>query len=79
MTPRILAFAGSTRRESFNKKLVASTANMVPVCSMTSRNVNFGEDGSMPIRRSAMMTCAELDTGSNSAAPWIRAKMAICK
>ena len=26
MTPRILAFAGSTRRESFNKKLVQSAA-----------------------------------------------------
>jgi chromate reductase len=26
MTPRILAFAGSTRRESFNKKLVRSAA-----------------------------------------------------
>jgi NAD(P)H-dependent FMN reductase len=27
MTPRILAFAGSTRRESFNKKLVSIAAN----------------------------------------------------
>jgi NAD(P)H-dependent FMN reductase len=29
MTPRILAFAGSTRRESFNKKLVQSAAKGV--------------------------------------------------
>ncbi len=29
MTPRVLAFAGSTRRESFNKKLVQIAANGV--------------------------------------------------
>ncbi|MNT32057.1 hypothetical protein D3C72_1679190 [compost metagenome] len=46
------------------------TANMVPVCSITSSMVSSGDVGSSPISFSAMMTWAELDTGSSSAKPW---------
>ena len=42
------------------------TANMVPVCNITSSMVSSGEVGSRPIHFSAMMTWAELDTGSSS-------------
>ena len=45
------------------------TANMVPVCSMTSSMVISGLDGSSFMIFSAAMTCAELDTGNNSHAP----------
>src|SRR5208283_1600582 len=54
------------------------TASMVPVCSMTSRKVIAGSVGSRPMSFSATMTCAELDTGSISHAPWITARMRIC-
>ena len=45
------------------------TANIVPVCSMTSSIVISGLDGFSPMSFSATMTCAELETGSNSHAP----------
>src|SRR5580658_7842715 len=45
------------------------TASMVPVCSITSRNVIAGVVGSRPMSFSAMITCAELETGSNSQNP----------
>ncbi len=51
-----------------------NTANIVPVCSMMSRNVSRGADGSRPISFSATMTWAELETGSSSAAPWMTAR-----
>ena len=52
---------------------------MVPVCSMTSSKVIAGEVGSMPIRRSATITCAELETGNSSARPCTMARMITCK
>ena len=45
------------------------TAAIVPVWSMTRRKAISGVDGSRPISFSAMMTWAELETGSSSAAP----------
>ena len=51
------------------------TANMVPVCSMTSISVMSGEVGSSPSHFSARMTWAELETGSSSARPWTQARM----
>ena len=45
------------------------TANMVPVCIMTSNMVISGLDGSSPMSFSATITWAELETGSNSHAP----------
>src|SRR5450830_1823492 len=55
------------------------TANMVPVCSITSSMVSSGEVGSRPISFSAMMTWAELDTGSSSAKPWTMERINSCK
>ena len=46
---------------------------------MTSRYMNSGEDGSTCISLAARITCAELDTGNSSAAPWMRARMRICQ
>jgi hypothetical protein len=42
---------------------------MVPVCSITNNKVIGGDEGSRPNSFSATTTCAELDTGSNSAKP----------
>ena len=47
---------------------------MVPVCSMTKRSVIAGMVGSSPINFSATITWAELETGNNSVAPWIKAR-----
>ncbi len=52
---------------------------MVPVGSTISRNVIRGLEGPSPISSGARMTCAELETGSNSAAPWIGASKTICR
>jgi hypothetical protein len=52
----------------------AITANIVPVCSITSSSVICGDDGSSPISFSATTTCAELETGSNSASPCTTAR-----
>ncbi len=50
------------------------TASMVPVCSMTKSRVIWGAPGSSPSSFSATTTWAELETGSSSATPWIRAR-----
>src|ERR1700723_1408168 len=50
------------------------TANMVPVCSITSSSVMAGDDGSIPISFSATTTWAELETGNSSASPWTMAR-----
>src|SRR5450830_1778849 len=55
------------------------TANMVPVCNITSNMVSSGEVGSRPISFSAMMTWAELETGSSSANPWTMERMNNCR
>src|SRR5450830_1190656 len=55
------------------------TANMVPVCNITSNMVSSGEVGSKPISFSAMMTWAELETGSSSANPWTMERMDNCR
>ena len=52
----------------------AITANIVPVCSITSSSVICGVDGSSPISFSATTTWAELETGSNSASPCTTAR-----
>ncbi len=57
------------------RKKYASTASIVPVWSITRRNVISGELGSRPMSFSATMTCAELDTGRSSAAPWMSARI----
>jgi hypothetical protein len=59
--------------------LDSMTANIVPVWSMTKRNVISGAVGSSPMTFSAIMTWAELDTGNNSQAPWIVARIRICR
>src|SRR5207248_96906 len=41
---------------------------------MMSRKVCSGAEGSRPMSFWARMTCAELETGSNSAAPWMTAR-----
>src|ERR1022692_2403211 len=51
------------------------TANMVPVCNITSSRVIGGEDGSSPSSFSTTTTCAELDTGKSSAKPCTIARM----
>src|SRR5580692_4195829 len=51
------------------------TANIVPVCSITSSSVIGGDEGSRPINFSATTTWAELETGSNSANPCTIARM----
>src|SRR5258708_36912308 len=51
------------------------TANIVPVCSITSSSVICGEEASSPISFSATTTCAELETGSSSARPCTRARI----
>ena len=53
------------------------TANIVPVCSMTSSSVNSGASACSFISFAATMTCAELETGSSSASPWITARITI--
>ena len=53
----------------------AITANIVPVCSITSSSVICGDEGSSPISFSATTTCAELDTGSSSASPCTTARI----
>ena len=55
------------------------TANIVPVCSITRSNVNCGVEGSSRISFAAAITCAELETGSNSARPWMIARITICR
>src|SRR6185312_3369171 len=51
----------------------AMTANIVPVCRRTSSRVSAGAEGSRPMSFSATTTCAELETGSSSARPWMMA------
>src|SRR6185437_3013917 len=48
-------------------------------CSITSKSVICGAVGSSPISFSATTTCAELDTGSNSAKPCTMARTTILK
>jgi len=44
---------------------------------MTKRSVMAGVVGSSPINFSATMTWAELETGNNSVAPWMMARIKI--
>jgi hypothetical protein len=55
------------------------TANIVPVWSITSKRVIEGATGSMPISFSAIITCAELDTGKSSHAPCKIARIMILR
>src|SRR5438477_7953555 len=55
------------------------TANIVPVCSITSSRVIDGDEGSNPSSFSATTTWAELETGNNSASPCTMARMMIFK